>query len=660
VELTGDWRAAPADEELRRAYPAEEFDDNVWSPVRVPGHWRSTEAFRSSDGPLLHRLRFETPEPAAGRRSWLTFEGVFAQADVWLDGAYVGDAEGYFVPHAFEVTDALRAKANHTLAVEVTCAPDAGGRWNPGGIWRPVSLHETGPVAFRSVRVVCVEATHERAVVAVSAIVDAAEATDASFVSTIDLGTPRIETQHLAAGENRVAWRMPIEAPRLWWPRALGAAELVDIEIALLAGGNDDESDRREFRTGLRQVRMRDWILSINGERMFVKGSNQGPIAREIADASADDFARDVRLAQEAGLDLLRVHDHVSRRELYEAADRAGLLLWQDVPSGSSGSLGSTGARVSRKQAVKQARGAVDLLGHHPSVVVWCATEGVQRRAIEKADRSRPVVPHAGTLPATGGHLYLGWRRGHERDLPGWAKAWPRAVRFVGEFGAQAVPESDAFLDAARPDLEWPNLDWPDLDRDAGLDVAGFVRNGIDPASFGSYDAWKETTQAYQGNVVRHHVEALRRLKYRPTGGFAQFAFADAAPGVSFAVLDHDRVPKRAFAALAAACAPVIVVADRPRSSYVPGESLQLDVHVVSDLREPLDGLTVAARVVWTGGEATWRWSGDVPADACVRIGRIDTVVPDAPGRLTLELALDGSAGEQKAANWYESEIRSP
>ena len=61
---------------------------------------------------------------------------------------------------------------------------------------------------------------------------------------------------------------------------------------------------------------------------------------------------------------------------------------------------------------------------------------------------------------------------------------------------------------------------------------------------------------------MQHHIETLRRLKYRPTGGFAQFA-ADAHPAVTWSVLDHDRQPKRATHALVEACRPVIVVADR-------------------------------------------------------------------------------------------------
>src|SRR5205807_5731066 len=103
----------------------------------------------------------------------------------------------------------------------------------------------------------------------------------------------------------------------------------------------------------------------------------------------------------------------------------------------------------------------------------------------------------------------------------------------------------------------------------------------VPPAAYATFDEWRRATQAYQATVVKHQVETLRRLKYRPAGGFCQFCFADAHPAVTWAVLDHRRVPKAAHASLVEACAPVIVVADRPAASYAPGDAISLDVHVV-------------------------------------------------------------------------------
>src|SRR3954452_16781796 len=123
MELSGAWRAAVADDELRRAFADDGFDDRDWSPIEVPGHWRASPPFADADGPLLQRTAFDHDGPAAGERAWLTFDGVFYQGDVWLDGAYLGDTEGYFLPHTVEVTEQLAARHEHRLAVEVTCAP---------------------------------------------------------------------------------------------------------------------------------------------------------------------------------------------------------------------------------------------------------------------------------------------------------------------------------------------------------------------------------------------------------------------------------------------------------------------------------------------------------------------------------------------------------
>jgi beta-mannosidase len=178
----------------------------------------------------------------------------------------------------------------------------------------------------------------------------------------------------------------------------------------------------------------------------------------------------------------------------------------------------------------------------------------------------------------------------------------------------------------------------------------------VPPADYSTFDDWRVATQRYQARVVKHHIETLRRLKYRPTGGFAQFCFGDGMPAVTWAVLGHDRQPKLAYDAMAQACQPVIVVADRLPESVHPGEALALDLHVVSDRRDPLPGCTVTARLAWDGGQHEWRFVGDVGADTCVRVGTLQAVVPDATGPLTLELVLDGPV---KATNAYESRVSS-
>jgi beta-mannosidase len=705
VDLSGRWRACGADEGLRRIYPEPGFDDSAWAEIEVPGHWRSSPTFAAADGPLLYRTRFEAERPGAERRSWLVLDGLFYQGDVWLDGAYVGDTEGYFFPHSFEVTDAMRERNEHVLAVEVACSRqedrsakrnitgvfqhwDCGDpAWNPGGIWRPVHVEESGPVRISRFRVLCQDATPEQAVLSVTATLDAAEATTATLRTTVGVTTEHLHDQPLAAGENQVSWQFTVERPALWWPHALGDQPLHDVTLAVTTSGADQPSDSRSLRTGLRQVRMKKWITTVNGERLFLKGSNQGPNRMQLADATPAELERDVVLAKQAGLDLLRLLAHVSRPELYDAADRHGLLLWQDFP------LQWAYARGIRKQATRQAREAVDLLGHHPSIAVWCGhndplslgtdpaaamkkplTSAVKflvhqelpswnktildagvKRAFEKHDSSRPVVPHSGVLPHPGSggtdtHAYFGWYHGEMRDFATMCAGFPRLARFVSEFGAQAVPTVADFMDPER----WPDLDWEHLAQHHALQKPIFDK-WVPPAEFATFSQWQAATQRYQAELIRFHVETARRLKYRPTGGFCQFDFADGHPGVTWSVLDHQREAKLGYDALAAACAPLIVVADWPEPTYRPGDALALDVHVVSDLRSDVPGITVTARLGWQDGEHRWRWEGEAQADACVRVGTLQAVAPDAPGPLTLDLEL--SADGVKAANSYVSSI---
>jgi beta-mannosidase len=700
VDLGGTWRAAVADEALRRRFAEPELDDDGWEALAVPGHWRSTPAFAGSDGPLVQRRRFEADALAAGERAWLVLDGVFYQGDVWLDGAYVGDTEGYFVRHTFEVTEALRARREHLLAVEVTCHPqdDRTAKrnltgvfqhwdcldpdWNPGGIWRPVRVETTGAVRARSLRVLCREAGDDVAVVALRAEVDSDAARTICLRTRIGGHEETVE-RPVASGTNVVEWATAVQRPALWWPHALGDQPLHDLTVAVEVDGT--ASHVLERRIGLRSIAFKRWTMSVNGERLFLKGSNQGPSRMALAEAPAHELARDVDLAVETGLDLLRIHAHVTRPEVYERADEAGLLLWQDMP------LQWGYARSIRREAVRQAAAAVDLLGHHPSVAIWCGHNepfgvdvapgfdidtktGVRfavqqqlptwnktvldrsvKRSLEKADGTRPVIAHSGVLPHAGSggtdsHLYFGWYHGHERDLPGFARALPRMVRFVSELGAQAVPETDGFVEPGR----WPDLDWGRLARTHGMQPHLFDRHLGPAASFPTYDVWKRATQRYQATVVKHQVEALRRLKYRPTGGFAHFAFGDGHPAVTWAVLDHERVPKEGWHALREACRPVIVVCERPPEEVAPGDALALDVHVVSDLRVPLQG-EVTATVSWTGGAHTWRWAGDVAADACARVGTLQLLVPDEPGPLTIDLSLD--TGEVRATNRYEASV---
>ncbi len=686
MDRIGAWRACVADDEVRRAGVGIEFDDGDWAEVEVPGHWRTTPALADTDGPVLHRVRFHQPVPGDGQRVFVTLHGVFYQADVWLDGAYLGDPEGYFAPHSFDITSLARLAPDHVLAVEVACPRPSddrakrtltgafqdprrvGPEWNPGGIWRPVTVDVTGPVRIDRCRVLCRDANDTRAHLRVTARVDSDAARSVRIRTLVGDAVAAEQDHSLARGPNDISWNLDLARPALWWPWSMGDQPLTDVRVEVSVDGL--ESDRHEVRTGLREIAFDDWTFSVNGERLYAKGVQMGPTCLDVAHATAQELRRDVELAREAGLDLIRLTSHIARPEMYAAADDLGMLVWQDLP------LVHGYARSVRRQAVQQARDAVDLLGHHPSIAVWCAHDTPEttirrqqlptwnktildrwvKRALEQADESRPVIaasgvpPHLPQLEGTDSHLWFGWGRGNERDLVSFAATVPRMVRFVSEFGAQSVPDTAPFV---RPDT-WPAIDWDGLEAQYGLQRSLMDRH-VPADQHTTFDSWRTATQRYQASLLRHQIETLRRLKYRPSGGFCLSSFADAAPMISTAILDHERAPKLAFSAVTDACRRVIVVAERLDDQLSPGTAIALDVHVVSDLHAALDGVVLSASLRWNNGSHDWRWTGNVPADDCVRVGIVRFVVPDAPGAIRLDLVLEH--GDEVATNRYDAVI---
>jgi len=690
-----------ADDDVRRDGVGLDHDDRLWADVPVPGHWRAAPVFAGNDSPLLYRHRFHLDAPADGRRRWVTFEGVFYQADVWLDGAYLGDPEGYFFPHSFDITDLSRLADDHVLAVEVSCSPQRNRtakrnitgsmqhsdmldpEWNPGGLWRPVHIDETGAVRIDRLRVLCRDANDARAHLRLHARLDADAQRSIVVRTVVDGDVVSESTRSLAKGLNEVDWDIDVSDPALWWPWSLGDQPLTTVSVEVLVDG--EVSHTRSVRTGLREVALHDWVFSVNNEPLFVKGANVAPTRQALADATPAEVRRDVELAREAGLDLIRVNGHIARPELYEAADELGMLVWQDFP------LQWSYARTIRKEAVRQAREAVDQLGHHPSIAVWCAHNeplpvedsrkkvfgaGIVRhmvkeqvptwnktildrwvkRAFETADETRAVIAHSGVAPhvpqldGTDSHLFFGWYHGDERDLDGFAATLPRMVRFVSEFGAQSAPFAADFMEPDR----WPALDWDRLVEQHGMQREVFEQH-VPPHRYPTFESWRDATQQYQAELLRHHIESLRRLKYRPTGGFCFLTLNDAHPSVSWSVLDHERHPKAAYGAVIEACRPVIVVAERPPAEVVAGDTVALDVHVVSDVRRVLEGVRCTAVLRWAGGDHTWQWAGDVPPDDCVRVGMAQFVVPDTAGDLWLDLTLEH--GDVVVTNRYTSTI---
>jgi len=699
MDLSGTWRATAVHEELRRTFHEPQLDDRTWCEVEVPGHWSQAPAL-AEEHAVLHRFGFEATGPDDDHRAWLHLEGICQQGDVWLDGAYVGDTEGYFVPHAFEITDLLRARSQHLLAVDVSCPtygdpnsrtdllgafldPELSGSagLNPGGIWRPVTIRQTGCTSILHFRAVCTDANPTRARVTMRCVFDT-PASGQVVLRTRVAGRDHEFRHPAAAGENRVEWTFDVTEPELWWPHTLGDQPLHDLKCEVVVGG--EVHDTRQCRIGFRSIRLDDWKLSVNRTRIFVKGAAVLPTTARPGDADERMVAGDLEAAREAGLDLVRCQTHIATPEFYQRADELGLLIWQDMP------LRGLMARGVRKQAVRQTREAVDLLAHHPSVAIWCGHDEPHRqpeqplttppvisqqmpswnrmvldssikRVLERTDGSRPIVAHTGVpphLPQLDGStssLWFGWSGGRAADLTAWIARFPRMGRFISGFGAATVSARShpTGID------DWPDPDWQRIGRSVGADPSS-LQHLVPPRHIHSRHDWARLTEAAQANVVRTTIEQLRKLKYRPVGGFIQHYLIDPSPSGGFGVIDRSRAPKAAAEALTEACRPVIVVADPLPLMTHRGDPIKVDVHVVSDLQTDLPDAVVTA-TIQVGSEVLHiqGWTGPVQADECTFIGTVSFTIPDSVTSETdtIELLLHLESDSVEVGNHYLSQL---
>ena len=345
--------------------------------------------------------------------------------------------------------------------------------------------------------------------------------TDELVEAELERAVVVIERDHpLATGENRIEFTVPVPDPDLWWPKALGAQPLYDVGLDVLV--DDEISDRHQWRTGLRHVRLDDFVATVNGERLFLKGVSVGPTRELLAEATPEEVAADIALAADAGLDLVRVHGHIARPELYDEADRQGVLLWQDLPiQWALQRQAKASAREPRPPRRRRARPPSVAAGlvRPPRAMGQRPPHLAQRRAerrsaaprsagrsarrcpswnrsildrsvaetLAASDRSRPVIAHSGVWPhlpqlsGTSTHLWAGWRWGRTADLARLLRWWPRLGRFVAEFGAQAPAGDGSLLDLDGDAAErWPDLDWSALSDRYALEL-GPVRRQVPP-----------------------------------------------------------------------------------------------------------------------------------------------------------------------------------
>lgn len=149
--------------------------------------------------------------------------------------------------------------------------------------------------------------------------------------------------------DQRSVIRLEIVRPQRWWPAGMGTQALYTMIVKLLSNNNL----QAEYATtiGLTSVRR---LTTENEVELLVNGQ-----VCEIQSVVPVDLADERSLLPAAGDSLLVIRGHYGPDLLYDAADRAGILLIQCVPIDADG--------LPQLRVAEQ----VDRLAPHPSLAGW-------------------------------------------------------------------------------------------------------------------------------------------------------------------------------------------------------------------------------------------------------------------------------------------------
>ncbi|HEX8243449.1 MAG TPA: glycoside hydrolase family 2 TIM barrel-domain containing protein, partial [Longimicrobium sp.] len=172
-----------------------------------------------------------------------------------------------------------------------------------------------------------------------------------------------IPTRLNPGAETNVVQEIEVARPRLWSPRAphlyVMRSELVSDEIVV---------DAEETRVGIRRIEISRDGFRINGEKMFLRGTNRHQEHPYVGYAVPEAAQyRDARRIKEAGFDYVRLSHYPHSPAFMDACDELGLVVMDSIPGWQY--FGPDPA-FSELQ-YRNCRDLVRRNRNHPCVVMW-------------------------------------------------------------------------------------------------------------------------------------------------------------------------------------------------------------------------------------------------------------------------------------------------
>ena len=354
---------------------------------------------------LWYERTFTVPEEWAGKRILLNFNAVDWRAQVFLNGRAVGNHSGGYDRFSFDITPFLVEGKEQRLTVAVQDPTDTGRQLSGKQTLHPAGAFYTATSGIW--QTVWIEPVSESSICGIHIVPDAEKGSlkisvDASIVpGQMELGVKVLGDGKTVAEKDcligtemtgivlanldwykaRNVWcseTVEIQIPdvRLWSP---DSPYLYDIEVEL-RDSLGKVTDRIGSYAGVRSINIAKspdgyWRPYLNGEELVMCGAlEQGFWPDGIYTSPTDEaLAFDVDAALAAGLNAVRKHIKIEPERYYYWADRKGLLILQDMPSGRQGDPYTD--RVLCPEAAARAememRTLIQQRWNHPSIIAW-------------------------------------------------------------------------------------------------------------------------------------------------------------------------------------------------------------------------------------------------------------------------------------------------
>ncbi|MDE6158686.1 MAG: discoidin domain-containing protein [Bacteroidaceae bacterium] len=378
------------------------FNDSHWETVGLP-HSFSMPYFMSTDfytGYGWYRKQIELTSKDLQKVVFLEFDGVFQEAEIYVNGKLIGNHVGGYTGFCINITEALKSGGNQ-IAVRVNnlwradVAPRAGEHTFSGGIYRNVRLvkKSLGHIDWYGTFVTTPDLGMSAGAFSTLNVetqvcnlsgVDETYRLETLLLSPEGKMIASVESEDVVGACTKKIFTQSTEkvmAPRLWSP---DSPTLYKVVSRLYVGRRllDEEVTEMGFRW-FQWTADRGFFL--NGKHLYFHGANVHQDQAGWGDAVTEAaMRRDVLMMKEAGFDLIRGSHYPHAPAFSRACDRLGMLLWSEAPFWGIGGHGDDGYWNSsaypvnpavqagfEESALQQLAEMIRIHRNHPSIVAW-------------------------------------------------------------------------------------------------------------------------------------------------------------------------------------------------------------------------------------------------------------------------------------------------